>query len=1118
MSAGIQRDEHPEWLGQPVWNENTAIPDFITEARATKKLAYSAKPTINEWGALVSVGLPIITDGKVVGILGVDYNISHINALERSAQIAFGLAFIVVIAAVAMQSLINFRLVLTPLRKQAAEESLRTMLDAMPPPCIFLDNQGKAVDCNPAALKLFGATEKEALLQHYYYDWMPEFQPDGEKSLTENLGRIQTALETGYHFSEWMYTTAAREQLPAEVMLAHIKLNGIDYIANYIRDLRGIKAAAQEMSEAEERVRVMFDATPLACSLWNEEGVMLDCNQRALDIFGLSEKSDYIDHFYDLNPEFQPDGEATADKAARLISAAFETGYQEFEWLYLTAQGEPLPVETTLIRVRWKDGFRITACSRDLREAKSSELKMREAEERVRLMLDATPMACSLRDERGGILECNQEMLRMFGFSSKVELLASFPNLDPEIQPDGTSSREKSKKIFQAAFEEGYQRFEWMYLTSSGEELPVETICVRVSWQGGYRIAVYSRDLREIKANEQKMREADRYARELEIEATAAQAASEAKTQFLASMSHEIRTPMNAILGMSDLMRTDNLDPTQYRYFLDIQRMSHALLTVINDILDFSKIEAGKMELLPVDYDIRLLYDNICTIIQFTASGKSLEFRHSLAQDIPPVLFGDEVRVRQIIVNLANNAVKYTQRGYVELRLERTEKNGGAYLGITVEDSGIGIKKEDFSKLFDRFERVSALKNRGITGTGLGLSIVRSLVEMMDGEIILKSEYGRGSGFTVLLPLLEGNPGNIIPADGLRRAMALPGLQVLVVDDNNINVVVALGFLSRHGIQAETAESGAAALKMVQERQYDLIFMDHMMPEMDGVETTRRLRRLGGAYYARVPVIALSANVLPDARKLFSEAGMNDFIAKPIDAFELNAVLVKWLPPDKLSFPEGALLTAPAPAPEGDEEDAAILDQDDGIIHCQNDQRLYQKILTNFLRDHQGYFAEFKNRLAAGESQTAYRLAHTLKSSAALIGAKRLRRAALAIEAELANGGHSVSDSQIETLDSELRLVLEELARLLPEPPGDLRERGALEPERALALLETLEPLLRSCSGKCLELLDEVKSALSPLGAEYDSFAAQLDDLDFSGALETLPAIRQAVLESGNSQ
>jgi CheY-like chemotaxis protein len=304
---------------------------------------------------------------------------------------------------------------------------------------------------------------------------------------------------------------------------------------------------------------------------------------------------------------------------------------------------------------------------------------------------------------------------------------------------------------------------------------------------------------------------------------------------------------------------------------------------------------------------------------------------------------------------------------------------------------------------------------------------------------------------------------------------------------------------------------------MVQERRYDLIFMDHMMPEMDGVETTRRLRRLGGEYYARIPVIALSANVLPDARKLFAEAGMNDFIAKPIEAFELNAALIKWLPPDKVSFPEGDPLCA-ASTHEGDEEETPILDQDDGIVHCQHDQRLYQKILNNFMRDHKGYSAEIKNRLAAGEGQTAYRLAHTLKSSAALIGAKRLRRAALAVETELANGGHNVPDSRIETLDLELRLVLEELARLVPEPPGDFRERGALEAERALALLETLEPLLRSCSGQCFSLLDEVRDVLSPLGADYDGFAARMDDLDFIGALEALPALRQAILEAKKSQ
>ncbi|GHU37029.1 hypothetical protein AGMMS50256_34430 [Betaproteobacteria bacterium] len=693
------------------------------------------------------------------------------------------------------------------------------------------------------------------------------------------------------------------------------------------------------------------------------------------------------------------------------------------------------------------------AISRDL-----AEQKRIAAEERTHTMLDTTPLACLLLDNEATVIDCNLAAPRLFGVATKEEFLKIYSSWMPEFQPDGTNSEKGRLRSIQLAFETGYQSLEWMYATAAGEQLPVEITLVRVEWNGIHCLATYIRDLREIKANEQKMHEADRRSRELEIRTQAAQAASEAKSQFLASMSHEIRTPMNAIIGMSDLMRTDNLDATQQRYFQDIKRMSYSLLSIINDILDFSKIEAGKMELILADYDIFALYDNICSVTRFTVSGKSLDFRHDISSDIPRVLSGDEIRIRQIIVNLVGNAVKYTQSGYVELRLERLEKNSGAYLSITVKDTGVGIKKENFARLFDRFEQVDSMKNRGITGTGLGLSIVKKLVDLMDGEILLESEYGKGSVFTVLLPLVEGNPDNIRQTRSLQRVMALPEVKALVVDDNTTNLTVALGYLLRHGIQADAVDSGAAALKMLQEKQYDLVFMDHMMPDMDGLETTRRIRMLDGERYTKIPIVALSANAIAGARELFLASGMNDFISKPIEPHELNAVLIKWLPPDKLTFPEVAWdemkerrntdrrrterrrteqSSAPARGGEGDSRAVIVIDQDAGIARLENDKQLYREILVDFRQEHQGVIEEIRNRLTANESEAARRLAHTLKSTAALIGAERLRQAALAVEMALADDddGGGCTDSQLKTLENELHLVLAELERLIPEPP-----------------------------------------------------------------------------------
>ncbi|MDR3333484.1 MAG: PAS domain-containing protein, partial [Treponema sp.] len=399
-------------------------------------------------------------------------------------------------------------------KNSESEERTRTMLDAMPLACVFLDDRGLAIDCNAAAPRLFEVTCKAEFLERYY-DWMPEYQRDGLHSITEKHRRIQEVFKTGYSCFQWMHRTASGEELPTEVILVRVEWDGIFCIAAYIRDLRGLYEKEKETREAEKRVLSMLDATPLACSLWDENGNMIDCNQYALDILGVKEKSDYINGFFDLNPEFQPNGEPTGEKALRMIKAAFETGYQRFDWMYRTAQGEPLPVETTLRRISWKGGYRLAAYSRDLRGIYEKEKETREAEERVRAMLDATPLACTLWDENAVMIDCNQETLDLLGVKEKSDYLNRFFDLNPEYQSDGEPTIQKSKRLGKAAFETGYQRFDWMYRTAQGEPLPVETTLRRISWKGGYRLAAYSRDLREFIAAQNEKSEAEERMRQM---------------------------------------------------------------------------------------------------------------------------------------------------------------------------------------------------------------------------------------------------------------------------------------------------------------------------------------------------------------------------------------------------------------------------------------------------------------------------------------------------------------------------------------------------------------------------------------------------------------------------
>jgi PAS domain S-box-containing protein len=658
----------------------------------------------------------------------------------------------------------------------------------------------------------------------------------------------------------------------------------------------------------------------------------------------------------------------------------------------------------------------------------------KKAHELSRLMLDSVPMACSIRDKNNRILDLNQEMLRLFGLSNKNEIIDHFDDLNPEFQSDGRRSRDKAREYVQAVFEKGSHYFEWTYRGAKGELIPVETVLVKVPWEKGDCFACYSRDLREVREHQRRAREADALNREMEIEARTAQAANEAKSRFLASMSHEIRTPMNAIIGMSDLMRTDNLDQTQKEFFADIKKMSRALLQIINDILDFSKIEAGKLEILPVHFNLAELCDQVSSMCRFTANAKELDFSFSFDPLVPQVVFGDDVRIRQIITNILNNAVKYTREGSVDFQIHPARERIGSggeqdYIAFVVKDTGPGIREEDLPKLFGAFQQMDKLANRGITGTGLGLSISMRLARMMDGDIQVRSVYGTGSSFTVLLPLRAGDPSLINRKEAAAFVSAAEGIRVLVVDDNEINRKVAVAYLAKHHIHAGVAANGIEAIEKISAAPYDLVLMDHMMPGMDGVEAARRIRALEGERFQTMPIVALSANAVSGARETFLEAGMNDFISKPIDPTALNRCLFRWLPAGKISVLPQPGDSAAANAPPAA---SSALDRDRGLQNALDDGELYAQLLRAFQDDHHGDFEKISRAFESGETELARRVSHTLKSTAALIGAEKLRQAAGALE-KSAREAKAAGPGELDELRRALDAVLGEIADS-PEP------------------------------------------------------------------------------------
>lgn len=395
-----------------------------------------------------------------------------------------------------------------------------------------------------------------------------------------------------------------------------------------------------------------------------------------------------------------------------------------------------------------------------------------------------------------------------------------------------------------------------------------------------------------------------------------AELANQGKTIFLSNMSHEIRTPINAVLGLDEMIIRESEEETIRDYAMDIKSSGKSLLALVNDVLDFSKIESGKLELVNTEYDVSSVINDLVNMISARAIGKGLSFMVDVKPEVPHLLFGDEVRIKQIILNLLTNAVKYTDKGTVTLTIDYSKvDNEKIKLLVSVKDTGKGIKEADMEKLFVPFERIEEKRNRNIEGTGLGMSITKQLLALMDSELQVDSVYGKGSNFT--FEIIQGVRdwkaiGNYQEAYRRQKSLAIkykeqfraPKARILVVDDTVINLKVFSGLLKKTEVMIDEAHSGEECLNFVSENDYHIIFIDHMMPDMDGIETLRRIKEMDSSKNSVVPTIALTANATSGSREFYLKSGFTEYLTKPIEPLKLEQMLIRFLPEELVELTE----------------------------------------------------------------------------------------------------------------------------------------------------------------------------------------------------------------------
>jgi PAS domain S-box-containing protein len=983
---------------------------------------------------------------------------------------------------------------------RASEQTLRELYDGAPVGIFRSSVAGRYESVNPYYARLFGYADPAEMIAGVVSI------PEQIYTRPEDRARLLRMLEDQ---DEVLNHEVERRTRDGGVIWVSLSVRAVRDAAGVLTHLEGFCTDITErrrvetaLAESESRFRALFEHAPVAYASFDADGRLLDMNDEFCSLVGRGR------------------GELLGRPFAGLLVAAERT---RFPWRMarLLAEGQASG-ELALERA---DGARVTvqADSRVQRDAEdrfmrihcvlanisermAMEAALREATERHQRIAGTAPLVLydSVQDETGEVwYEYLSPRFREIFEVDPETVVGSPSGILPYVHVD---DRERLRALDRAAIESGGAfNAEVRIVAPSGAEKWVQLMSLprrvgsRTVWSGFMLDVSLRRRMEErLRESARELAEATARAEELAAEA---EAANRAKGEFLATMSHEIRTPMNAVIGMAHLALSTDLTPRQRDYLEKIDRAARSLLAILNDILDLSKVEAGMLDIEVVDFDLRRTVDDVVGLLAVKAGEKGLPLLVDVDEAAPRRLVGDPLRLGQVLLNLAGNAVKFTERGEVRIRVQAEqagEQEGGpssVRLRFSVRDTGIGMTPEQLARLFTPFTQADASTSRRYGGTGLGLSICKRLVELMGGEIAAASEPGAGSEFSfrLTLPLAADQQGPAPAAEaglaaGARRGLA--GMRVLLVEDNEINQQVALGMLEAAGVAASVAGDGQTALDMLAAGGFDAVLMDIRMPGLDGCETARRARAMPGL--SALPIIAMTAHARPEDRERSRQAGMDAHVTKPIDPRELYAVLARFAPGGAgdsgdvvPAGPERAGGSARIAGGDG----PAVLDEEAALARLGGDAAVYAALLAAMLEQFASRPSEIAQALAKGRTEEARHLAHSLHGVAANLGAMRV--ATLAADLELARDLGSAPKWSAR-LVTALGEALEEVRAALPSVRQSAPPRPEARPAGNADLRKGLAELMAALRSRRPKACAEALAALEGLAWPWPEGAAEL--------------------------